>query len=269
MPHDPSADAVPTRHVPAQPVPAQPVQPVPAVADRDEPDVIEWGDNTSPRRRSPFRLPGRLREGRRLIPLTVAALGFAALFGSLVGEWGTISLREEGAVGPPARQELIAAASNIGGLGAAYLVGILAVAVLAALAFFGTASVRSNSRVAGTAATAGLLALLVAATVSLEDVVRRAFFAPSDIRLEVDYGQGLVLGYAGTLAVGLALYLAGRPSAGPAATWDERTHGEPDESDQRHRPRRVSAEHDEPVREVTVLPAPPFTGPDWRQQYPQ
>jgi hypothetical protein len=236
---------------------------------RDEADVIAWGDDGPPRRRRAFRLLDQVRADQRSTPLTVAALGLAAVFGSLVSDWATMRIREAAAE-QSEPTEFIVGAANID-VGSGYLVGVLAIVALTALAVFGTPSVRHNARIAGAATSAGLLLLLVAGTVSLDGTVRRMYPFPSQVELEVDvrYDLGLTLAYAGTAALGLALQLAGRRGATRSSAPDDRDGNKPTEPGERRGPRHGWTETDEPVRDVTVLPAPPFTGPDWRQQYPR
>ncbi|HEX2774336.1 MAG TPA: hypothetical protein VHN18_18165 [Micromonosporaceae bacterium] len=245
----------------------------PADADPDEPtpddaDVVAWGDDAAPRRRRTFRLLDRIRADARTTPLTVAALGLAAVFGSLASDWATMILHR---VGTPTSEfqpnQFTAAASDVG-IGPGYLVGVLAIVALTGVATFGTPPVRHNARIAGMATAAGLLVLLVAATVSLDATGERMFQFDPQVEVDVRYGLGLTLAYAATAALGLALYLANRPQATRSPAPDDRDPEQPTEPGERRQPRRGWTEPDEPVRDITVLPAPPFTGPDWRQQYP-
>lgn len=244
-----------------------------ADADPDEPasdeaDVVAWGDDAPPRRRRAFRPLDRIRADQRLAPLAVAGLGLAAVFGSLVSEWATVRIRETAAE-QFQPNEFSVGVSNVS-VGPGYVVGILAIVALVGVATFGTPPVRHNARIAGMATGAGLLLLLVAATVSLAATVDRMFpFAPQ-VQADVQYGLGLTLAYAGTAALGLALYLGGRSSVGRAVAGSgDGDPGEPTEPGERRRPRPGWTERDEPVRDVTVLPAPPLANPDWRQQYPR
>jgi hypothetical protein len=263
MLHDPSADATPEPPVPVQPLADEPLP--------GEADVVEWGDDAfSPRR--PRRRWGllsrldRLRGDRRLTPLAVAGLGLAAVFGSMVNEWATLHVRQT-ASEQFQPNEFTVGASNVG-IDSGYLVGILAIVALTAVATLGTPPVRHNARIAGMATGAGLLVLLIAATVSLDATVDRMFGFGPDLEVDIRYGLGLTLAYAATASLGLALYLAGRPHGGPVPAADA-DREEPDEPHERRPPRRERAEHDKPVRDVTVLPAPPFTGPGWPEQYPR
>jgi hypothetical protein len=243
---------------------ADPDEPAP-----DEADVIALGEDDAPRRRRTFRWLDRVRADARFPPLAVAGLGLAGVFGSLVGEWATMTPREL-AAGPSQVEsnEFSTGASDIG-IGPGYLVGILAIVALTAVAIFGTPPVRRNARIAGMATSGGLLLLLVAGTLSLDATAQRRFMFGPQFEVDIRYGPGLTLAYAGTAAMGLALYLAGRSSASRPVGPADGGRGEPDPPGDRHRHRRQLSEDDEPVRDVTVLPAPPFTGPDWRQQYPQ
>jgi hypothetical protein len=244
-----------------RPADAEPHEPAP-----DDADVIGWGDEeASPPSRRRFRQLDRLRSDPRYGPLAVTALGLAAVFGSLVSDWARLRMREMSSA-QFSPNELRAAASTIG-VDSGYLVGILAIVALTALAIFGTSAVRHNARVAGMAVAAGVLVLLVGATVSLDATLNRMFPLESPVEVDVEYGSGMTLAYVATAALGLALYLSGRHRVIRAPTPEDGDQAEPHHAARRRA--RERAETDEPVRDVTVLPAPPFTGPDWRQQYPR
>jgi hypothetical protein len=248
MPRDRSADAGPDK------------------AAADDADVIAWGEDVPPRRRRTFPLLDRLRADSRAAPLAVAVLGLAALYGSLVADWATIRIRETGS-SDFSPDSFRVTPSNIG-VDSGYLVGILAILAMTAVAVFGTPPLRHTARVAGMAVAAGVLVLLAAATSSLDTTLNRIFPFGPEVEVDTRYESGITLAFAATTALALALYLAGRLKASPAPTPDGAA-AEPNDAGE-HRPaRRGEAESEEPVREVTVLPAPPFTGPDWRQQYPR
>jgi hypothetical protein len=234
----------------------------------DEVDVVAWGDDPAPRRRT-FRLLDRVRADRRFPPLAVAGFGLVAVFGSLVSDWATLRIRGTGSdAGQFGPEELSVSVSTVG-VGSGYLVGILGIVALTAVATFGTRSVRHNAQVAGMAGAGCLLLLLVAGTISLDSTLDWMFGFGPNVAVDVRYGLGLTLAYAGTAAMGLALYLTGRAGdvRSPAQIGgDAEKPGEPGEHPH---PRRGWIEDEEPVRDVTVLPAPPFTGPDWRQQHPR
>lgn len=243
----------------------------PADADPDEPtpdeaDIVAWGDDTAPRRRRTFRLLDRIRADERTTPLTVAALGLAAVFGSLASDWATLHIRET-TTSEFLPNEFRVAASNVG-IESGYLVGVLAIVALTAVAIFGTSAVRQSARIAGTAVAVGVLLMLVAATFSLDATLYRMFPVGPDVAVDARYESGLPLAYAGTAALGLALYLAGRARRARSPAPEKGDQEEPDALGEPRTPRRGWTEPDEPVRDITVLPAPPFTGPDWRQQYP-
>lgn len=236
-----------------------------------ETDVIALGDDATghdatPRRRHrTLRKLDRIRADERTTPLAVAALGLAAVFGSLLNDWATIRVRETATAEFQPNQFRVAA-SNIG-IDAGYLVGILAIVALTAVAIFGTSAVRQNARVAGMAVAAGVLVMLVAATSSLDATLNRMFpfFGPG-VAIDARYESGIPLAYAGTAALGLALYLAGRSRRTRSPAPDDGEPGEPDDPGAARTPRPGWVESDEPVREVTVLPTPPFTPPNWQQQ---
>jgi hypothetical protein len=240
---------------------AEPDEPAP-----DEADVIVLGEESAPPHRGrSFRPLDRIRADPRSAPLAVAALGLAAVFGSLVSPWATMRIREtSGTQFEP--NEIVTGAADTG-IGTGYLVGVLAVVALTAMAIFGTRQVRHNARVAGMATAAGLLVLLVAATASFENTARQRFLFGPQFEIDARYDLGLTLAYAGAAALGLALYLAAR-SWGRSPAPDDGNPGEPDDAGER-RPRQGWVEPDESVRDVTVLPAPPFANPEWRQQHPR
>lgn len=165
--------------------------------------------------------------------------------------------------------------TDIAGYGGAYLVGELAVTGALALVFFGAPTIRHNSRIVGIATAGGLLALLAAATATLDESAPWPFLLNPEITLQVEHGRGLVMAYAGTAALGLALYLAGRfipsPPAAAGAGRPAGAAGDPvdavalDDWPWR-RPRRAfvtDTDDDEgaPI-DLTVAPASPFALPD-------
>lgn len=237
-----------------------------SVADRA--DVIEWGAD-EPRRRPAVPLLAGLGGGGRTGPAIGAALGLATAFASLMTDWAHTVVRgnASSAFSPT---EIDTGATDIGGLGSAYIVGVLAVVVLATLTFFGTPAARSNARIAGTATAGGLLALLIATTVSLEAGARRMYGSTPDLDVQVGYGRGLMLAYVGTAMVGVAVYLAGRARPGPEPPDGTR------ETDPPLRPAVGDAgqrglaterpESDDDVRDLTVLPTTPFAHGDWEHR---
>lgn len=283
MPYDPSSPHAAGRRRDAAADEPTPARPIPS-----EPAVIEWGDDTfsrrPPRRRTALDRLDPLRGDRRVAPLAVAALGMAAVFGSLVVQWGRITIRSLGPDGGPTA-DISAAVTDLGGLGAGYVIGVLGVTGLAALAIFGTPLARSNARIAGAATAGGVLVVLIAATVSLDAAVRRTYVPIwPQIDLQVAYGRGLVLAYLATAAMGLALYLAGRsdggsPAAGSAAGSAADSAGEsaaepgtatdevPPGSIGRPRSLPDQSRTEADVRDVTVRPTAPFARPEWEDRY--
>jgi hypothetical protein len=198
----------------------------PQQARADEsPAVVEWGDEDVRPPGPMARRLARLRADRRLAPI-VAGLGGVALLFSLLTEWRiwTASTNELG----PGRVET--GVVTFPSIGTAYLVGLFALAVCATLTFAGSRSggVRRHARLAGLAVVGVLLAVLITATASLDQlggIIEDYYInntnpegGSSDAPV-VTYGRGLYLAYLGVATVGLALHLAAparRRRGGPA-----------------------------------------------------
>lgn len=227
--------------------------PIPRQDDRsDGTSVLQWGaeDEETPRDPGRWRSAlGGLGRDHRLL-LLLAGLGAAAALASLLGEWVTVTLPTGGSDGDPV--ELPSNVSEIGGLGIGYLVGMLILGATVALTLRGTVAVRANARVAGLALAVGLLAVLVATAVSLDDGGRRAMAYSGGDGFEVEFGRGLVMAFAAVLLFAAAL---ARTGSGPDGSVTEPGQRKP-------RPRRqadVADQHEgRPPTDITVTPTVPF-----------
>ncbi|WDZ85946.1 hypothetical protein [Micromonospora cathayae] len=253
--------------------------PIPRQDDRsDGAAVLEWGTTEPAPRRLGGQLGGLARDPR--LPRVLAGLGAAAAFASLVGEWLVTTVPNSGPEGDSIR--VPAGVDEVGGFGIGYLVALLGLAGTVALATGGTRDVRRNARVLGTALAVALLALLAAATLSLDDPTQAALYYPNDSGFEVEYGRGLVMAFVAVALLGAALRL---PAADP-----RRADGQPDrpaepaegaegaEGDEpagtgptgpenrRWRPRRRGSREPEDVppapEGLTVQPSVPFARPE-------
>ncbi|MEU1678285.1 hypothetical protein ABZ422_04240 [Micromonospora zamorensis] len=233
--------------------------PIPRQGDRsDGLAVIEWGadDDPAPRRRFGWSLAGLTQDPR--VPLLLAGLGAVAGVASMVGEWLVMSLPNGGPEGD-ATIEVPAGVSEVGGFGIGYLVGLLALVCTVVLALRGTASVRSNARLTGLTLAGALLALLVAATATLNDSGQRTFFYSAQDGFKAEYGRGLIMAFAACVLLGAALRLApagtpedDQPGDAPAArAWRRRRDRDPVQEDGLPAP-----------ADLTVTPAAPFARPD-------
>ncbi|RAO44201.1 hypothetical protein [Micromonospora saelicesensis] len=238
--------------------------PIPRQGDRSEaPAVIEWGaDEPAPRRRFALSLADLAQDPR--LPLLLAGLGAVAAIASLVGEWLVMSLPNGGPEGNTTIK-VPAGVSEVGAFGVGYLVGLLALVCTVALTLRGTAAVRPNARLAGLTLAGALLALLVAATASLDNPGQRSFFYSPQDGFQVEYGRGLVMAFVACVLFAAALRLtpaapqgvfAGppdndRPGDAPAPRpWRRRRDPDPIEDG-------LPAPAD-----LTVTPAAPFARPD-------
>ena len=223
--------------------------PIPRQGDRSEaPAVIEWGaDEPAPRRRFAWSLADLAQDPR--LPLLLAGLGAVAAVASLVGEWLVMSLPNGGPEGNTTIK-VPAGVSEVGGFGVGYLVGLLALVCAVALALRGTAAVRPNARLAGLTLAGALLALLVAATASLDDPGQRNFFYSPQDGFQVEYGRGLVMAFVACVLFAAALRLT---PAAPSGAF-----GPPDETappTRQHRGPGAAAET--PTRSRTASPPQP------------
>ncbi|GAB3950102.1 hypothetical protein GCM10027614_49990 [Micromonospora vulcania] len=196
------------------------------------------------------------------MPLLLAGLGAVAGVASLVGEWLVMTV-PDGGPGPDSSIEVPAGLSEVGGFGVGYLVGLLGLVCIVALALRGTAAIRPNARLAGLTLTGALLALLIAAATTLDDPAQRSLLYTAQEGFRAEYGRGLVMAFVACLLLGAALRLPaaaldGGP-AGPAADDDLaggagrgwRRRQEPIEEDGRSEP-----------ADLTVTSAVPFAHPE-------
>lgn len=215
----------------------------------DDATVLEWGPPEGAR--SPRTLSGLHRHPR--LPVVLVGLGGVAALASLTGEWLVMALPRSSPDSEPLR--VPGGVSEVGGFGIAYLVGLLGLAGTAALVLGGSAPARRDARVLGTGLAVALLALLVAATVSLDEAARRSLFYTAESGFRVEYGRGLVMAFVAVALLGAALRLSGvdRSPALPADTSD---HGK--------RPRHGRDADDGPAAPegLTVEPASPFARPE-------
>ena len=160
--------------------------------------------------------------------------------------------------------EVPAGVSEIGGFGVGYLVGLLVLVCTVALALRGTAAVRPNARLAGLTLAGALLALLVAATATLDDPGQRNFFYPPEDGFHIEYGRGLVMAFAACVLFAAALRLA--PVAPPGAFGpadEDRPADGPAPGPWRRRRDRDPVEDGLPApSDLTVTPAAPFARPE-------
>jgi hypothetical protein len=233
--------------------------------------TVEWGQDEPRRTGGRSGLLTRVGQDPRLVPV-LAGIGAVAVFASLVGEWTIMTVPNLGAEGATTGRAP-GGVSEAASFGMAYLIGILGIACCLALILFGTPAVRRNARVLGLAMAGGLLAVLAAATLTLNDTSRLGLYGPTD-DLRIDYGRGLVMAYVGTAVFGLALYLAGRlgqsgpAPAGhpPAASADDPDQPAADgELSWRRGQTAPAPEYDdlegEPL-DLTVAPTTPFAQPE-------
>ncbi|MEV4821542.1 hypothetical protein [Micromonospora sp. NPDC049274] len=232
--------------------------PIPRQGDpSDGPAVIEWGTDepAAGRRRLGWSLAGITRDPR--LPVLVAGLGAVAGMASLLGEWLVMTLPNGGPTGSTST-DVPAGVSEIGGFGIGWLVGLLGLVCIVALALRGTAAVRPNARLVGFTLSGALLALLVAAAATLDDAGQRNYFYGSEDRLQVEYGRGLVMAFVACVLFAAALRLSSNApvedDSSEAATgqgW-RRRHADPVEQEG-----GPSAPAD-----LTVTAAAPFARPE-------
>jgi hypothetical protein len=242
-------------------------------ARSDDVATMEWGQDEPPRpgrRTDPL---ARLGRDARLVPV-LAGIGAVAVFASLVGEWTIMTVPNVGADGGTTARAP-GGVSDATNFGAAYLFGIFGVTCCLALILFGTPTVRRNVRVVGLAIAGVVLAILAAATLTLDDTSRLGLYGP-DSGLRIDYGRGLMMAYVGTAILGLALYFAGRlgqPGPVPAGHPSVAPRDDPDHPDGetaaafswRRRPGTGAPDDDEldsAPRDLTVGPITPFAAPE-------
>ncbi|WP_341718181.1 hypothetical protein QQG74_31205 [Micromonospora sp. FIMYZ51] len=226
--------------------------PIPRQDDRPEgTSVVEWGtqDDDSPATGRLGRAFAGLGSDHRL-PLLLAGLGAVAALLSLIGEWVTITLPSgEGEGVTPV--EMASGVTEIGGLGVGYVVGILLLGSVVALALRGTTAVRVNARVGGLALATGLLAVLAATAVTFDENRQIPFYSAED-GFKIEHGRGLVMAFGAVLLFAAALARAVPRSADASA--------EPAKQPRRTRSRQDDAEPDDdrPPVDLTVTPTVPF-----------
>ncbi|CCH21864.1 hypothetical protein [Micromonospora lupini] len=231
--------------------------PIPRQGDpSDGPAVIEWGADEPPTgpRRLGWSLAGITRDPR--LPVLLAGLGAVAGVASLLGEWLVMTLPNGGPAGSTTI-DVPAGVSDVGGFGIGWLVGLLALVCTVALALRGTPAVRPNARLVGFTLSGALLALLVAATATLDDTGQRNYFYEADDNFRVAYGRGLVMAFVACVLFAAALRLApsmptedGPPRAATVQGW-RRRHLDPVEKDAPPAP-----------ADLTVTSAAPFARPE-------
>ncbi|MFG2051598.1 hypothetical protein ACGFIW_29715 [Micromonospora sp. NPDC048935] len=239
--------------------------PIPRQGGRsEEPAVIEWGAvDPAPRRRFGWSLAGFAQDPR--LPLLLAGLGAVAGIASLVGEWLVMSLPNGGGPEGEGTIEVPAGVSEVGGFGVGYLVGLLGLVCTVALALRGTAAVRPNARLAGLTLAGALLAVLIAATATLNDPSQRNFFYSPPDGFRAEYGRGLVMAFAACVLFAAALRLTPAASSGTFAgpPDDDRPADAPPPRLWRRRRNPNPTEYDPPApTDLTVTPAAPFAHPD-------
>ncbi|MGC4853664.1 hypothetical protein ACLQ24_09735 [Micromonospora sp. DT4] len=228
----------------------------------DAPAVIEWGTDEPARARG-FANPlvGLTRDPR--LPLLLAGLGAVAGIASMIGEWVLTTLPNGGPDGT-STIEVPASVSEVGGFGVAYLAGLLGLSCAVALALGGTAAVRANARLVGLTLAGALLALLVAATATLDDLGERSLLYSSQDGFRIEYGRGLVLAFVTCILFAAALRLTWAVPTGTST-------GPPDDDARADVPVMRSWRRRDPSpfddgppapADLTVEPATPFARPD-------
>ncbi|MDG4804084.1 hypothetical protein [Micromonospora sp. WMMD980] len=239
--------------------------PIPRQDNRaDGTTVVEWGDTdaeAAPSGRVGRSLAGLGRDHR--LPPVLAGLGAVAVLASLIGEWLVITVPNEGEDGNTTFR-LPSGVAEIGGFGAAYLVGLLGLSVAVALALRGAPAVRQHARIAGLGLAATLIGVLVAAAASLQQLARHVLFFPTEQRLQVEHGRGLITAFLAVALLAAALHLAGR--VGDRATDRADTDVTPDDDGPDERCARRRRDRDDEVppgpADLTVEPTLPFAGPE-------
>jgi len=186
-------------------------------------DVVDFGPTGRP---DPAPASRRVRPtwmfnttaGGMSLPL--AAIGAALGAASLVGEWQSVQIANDG----PQGLSFTSPVSGVGPLGTAYLFTVIVLVTVAALALFAEERVRKAARVAGLALSGTGLALLGATASTLTrttgDIGMFRYY-PADELKDVALGLewGLYAGMGALLAIGAALLLNRPPlpsSAEPA-----------------------------------------------------
>lgn len=180
--------------------------------------MVEFGPATAPvtGRRGP-RWRAVASDSR--LTASLAVLGGAAAVASLMGEWQIIDIAEEGDGYFNGVPQLANSVWTVP-MGPAYLIGLVLLGALAAVALYGPGPARAAARVAGIGA-AAVLAVVVgtaAAALGTAQGVPQFFGVGPDVydRYTVSLGRGLWAALAALVLLGLALLAAHR--AEPAAT---------------------------------------------------
>ncbi|MET8062375.1 hypothetical protein [Micromonospora sp. NPDC005313] len=215
----------------------------------DDTTIVEWGDTEPESSGRAGRSFAALGRDRRL-PTVLTGLGAVAAVASLIGEWLVIAVPAE-VRGGETPTRLTNGISDIGGLGTAYLVGLLGLSVAVVLTLRGAPAVRRHAGLAGLGLAAGVLGVLVATAASLEQIARRILFFVGEQRLQVEHGRGLVSAFVAVALLAAALYLAGRAPGAEEPDVDRPGHG------------RRADEDDLPPApaDLTVQPTTPFADP--------
>ncbi|SDY17534.1 hypothetical protein SAMN05444365_101939 [Micromonospora pattaloongensis] len=218
------------------------------------PTIVAWGPRRGPLL-EPLRSPLTAFARDPRVVTGVAALGTAAVAGSLFGEWAVTAPGDTAPAGdgPPTVPQTV---NDIGSFGTTYLVGVLALTGCVALALFGAPAVRRELRVAGLALAGGLLVMLGALLAALHQIMSRYFGVEA---LAVRHGRGLVLAFVGVAMLGAALLLARRAPTLPGGGG-----GSGDEPGRPSR-RRSDGPGSDSARQpadLSVTPAPPFLDPE-------
>lgn len=230
-----------------------PKQPIPRQEDRsDEIAGGQWGGD-APRPSGHRRSITQLLRNRGL-PLVLAGLGAVAGLASLTQTWVVQHL--PGITPGGDAFQIRETVDRTGGLGLAYLVGILGLAVAVALALYGTGATRPNARIAGLALAAALLAVLVAGMTTIGDRDENAGYFPGQVGVDTEYGRGMVAALLTCALLGAAVLLA------PAAGRSEPEAGAATPARRPRAPRRAAADDLPPPADLTVRPTAPFIRPD-------
>ncbi|MEV0004424.1 hypothetical protein AB0H28_19375 [Micromonospora sp. NPDC050980] len=239
--------------------------PIPRQDNRsDGTTVVEWGDadtEAAPSGRVSRSLAGLGRDHR--LPPVLAGLGAVAGLASLIGEWLVITVPNEGEDGNTTLR-LPSGVAEVGGFGAAYLVGLLGLSIAVALALRGAPAVRQHARIAGLGLAATLIGVLAAAAASLQQLARRVLFFPTEQRLQVEHGRGLVTAFLAVALLAATLHLAGRAGGRAADRADDEATPDDEGPDERRARRRWGRDDEAPPgpADLTVEPTLPFAGPE-------
>jgi hypothetical protein len=241
----------------------------------DETAVVEFGADEPPRKRPRVtQVLTAVRRDWRLVPV-IAGLSAVAIFASLVGEWQTTTFTDPELLAPgQAAEPANASVGELGGFGTGYLIGIFVLIGCVGLLLFGRPSMRDQVRILGLTTAGVVLAILVGATVWLDErsvaiPAADMFIGPEGQRYVLAYGRGLTMAFLGVAGLAVALYLAGRlmpvPPAQPAVAADAEPRPDAvEQPDWPWRRPRAPREPDEldsdlpPPADLTVAPTAPF-----------